>query len=250
VSDDGLPEGWAAATLGDGLTIDVQPGFACGAHSRDSHDVPHLRPMNVSQEGRIDLSNLKFVPKKEVDREARLLRFGDVLFNNTNSPELVGKTACYDLPEPRAFSNHMTRVRCHPKALDPHYCALVLHTKWMDGYFASICNNHVSQASISRAVLVDTPIALAPLAEQERIVAKVEALLAHVNAARQALAKVPAILKRFRQSVLAAACSGRLTADWREVGAIGDIGAIGDMLVFPLCTRAPVAVQLEIPDSR
>jgi hypothetical protein len=56
---------------------------------------------------------------------------------------------------------------------------------------------------------------LPPLAEQKRIVAKVEALLARVNAARQRLAKVPAILKRFRQSVLAAACSGRLTADWR-----------------------------------
>ncbi len=57
---------------------------------------------------------------------------------------------------------------------------------------------------------------LAPLAEQKRIVAKVEQLLARVNAARERLAKLPEILKRFRQSVLAAACSGRLTADWRE----------------------------------
>src|SRR5262249_30226074 len=55
----------------------------------------------------------------------------------------------------------------------------------------------------------------APRAEQERIVAKVEALLARVNAARQRLAKVPAIVKRFRQSVLAAACDGALTEDWR-----------------------------------
>ncbi len=61
----------------------------------------------------------------------------------------------------------------------------------------------------------ETPILIPPLAEQQRIVAKVEALLARVSAARQRLAKVPAILKRIRQSVLAAACSGRLTADWR-----------------------------------
>jgi type I restriction enzyme S subunit len=59
-------------------------------------------------------------------------------------------------------------------------------------------------------------VPLAPLVEQKRIVAKVEQLLARVNAARERLAKVPAILKRFRQSVLAAACSGRLTADWRD----------------------------------
>jgi type I restriction enzyme S subunit len=211
-----LPEGWAEATLGDGLAIDVQPGFACGSHNRDGQGIPHLRPMNVSEQGRIDLADVKFVSEKEVDRDERLLQSGDVLFNNTNSPELVGKTACYDLQECRAFSNHMTRVRCRTQSLEPHYCALALHSKWMDGYFGSICNNHVSQASISRAVLLQTPIALPPLAEQQRIVAKVEALLARVNAARQRLAKVPAILKRFRQSVLAAACSGRLTADWRS----------------------------------
>ena len=56
---------------------------------------------------------------------------------------------------------------------------------------------------------------LAPAAEQKRIAAKVEALVARVNAARERLVKVPTILKRFRQSVLAAACSGRLTANWR-----------------------------------
>lgn len=56
---------------------------------------------------------------------------------------------------------------------------------------------------------------LAPLPEQKRIVAKVEKLLARINAAKGRLARVKEILKRFRQSVLAAACSGRLTEDWR-----------------------------------
>ena len=55
-----------------------------------------------------------------------------------------------------------------------------------------------------------------PLAEQKRIVAKVEELLARVNSTKERLTKVSMILKRFRQAVLAAACSGRLTADWRE----------------------------------
>jgi type I restriction enzyme S subunit len=58
-------------------------------------------------------------------------------------------------------------------------------------------------------------IAIPPLAEQRRIVAKVEALLARVEAARERLARVPTILKRFRQSVLTAACNGQLTGDWR-----------------------------------
>ena len=64
--------------------------------------------------------------------------------------------------------------------------------------------------------LEEAEIPLPSLVEQKRIVAKVEELLARVNAARERLARVPAILKRFRQSVLAAACSGRLTEDWRE----------------------------------
>lgn len=67
--------------------------------------------------------------------------------------------------------------------------------------------------------MADYSIPLPPLSEQQRVVAKAEALLARVNASRQRLAKVPAILKRFRQSVLAAACSGRLTAKWREAHA-------------------------------
>lgn len=214
--ENGLPEGWAACRLGDGVVTDVQPGFACGANNRAGDGIPHLRPMNVTTEGEISLADTKYIPKSRVDSDRKWLQQDDVLFNNTNSTELVGKTAIYDLPEPRAFSNHMTRIRCHPEGLAPRFCAMVLHHKWSVGYFAATCNQHVSQSSISRTVLLDTPISLPPLAEQKRIVAKVEALLARVNAARTRLANVPAILKRFRQSVLAAACSGQLTADWRE----------------------------------
>ncbi len=60
------------------------------------------------------------------------------------------------------------------------------------------------------------PILLAPTSEQKRIVVIGEELLARVNTTKECLAKVPLTLKRFRQAVLAAACSGRLTTDWRE----------------------------------
>ncbi len=59
-------------------------------------------------------------------------------------------------------------------------------------------------------------IPLPPLNEQRRIVAKLDALLPKVKHAQARLAKIPGIVKKFRQSVLAAACSGRLTEDWRE----------------------------------
>lgn len=81
---------------------------------------------------------------------------------------------------------------------------------------------------LSREQAYTADLVIPPLAEQNRIVAKVEALLARVNAARQRLAKVPAILKRFRQAVLAAACSGQLTAEWREKRP--DVEAAGRLL--------------------
>ncbi len=71
-------------------------------------------------------------------------------------------------------------------------------------------------AEISGKNAAQIPAPLPPLNEQRRIVAKLETLLSKVDACQQRLAKIPGILKRFRQAVLAAACSGRLTADWRE----------------------------------
>ncbi len=69
---------------------------------------------------------------------------------------------------------------------------------------------------LSRSHLLEHDIALPPLAEQRRIVGKLELLLGKVSSSQQRLSRVPGLLKRFRQSVLAAACSGKLTADWRE----------------------------------
>ncbi|MBI4854292.1 MAG: restriction endonuclease subunit S [Acidobacteria bacterium] len=73
-----------------------------------------------------------------------------------------------------------------------------------------------TQQNISQTVLKDFPICIASFTEQRCIVAKLEALLGKVDACQKRLEKIPRILKRFRQSVLAAACDGKLTADWRE----------------------------------
>ncbi|MBI4027992.1 MAG: restriction endonuclease subunit S [Verrucomicrobia bacterium] len=69
---------------------------------------------------------------------------------------------------------------------------------------------------ISREDICKIEVPIPPLAEQRRIVAKLEKLLEKVDASQKRLAKIPILLKRFRQSVLAAACSGKLTADWRS----------------------------------
>ena len=73
-----------------------------------------------------------------------------------------------------------------------------------------------AQSNISLTVLNAFPFPLPPLNEQKRIVEKLNTILSRVKSAKARLEKIPAILKKFRQSVLAAACSGRLTEDWRE----------------------------------
>jgi len=99
-------------------------------------------------------------------------------------------------------------------SFEPQYLAFYLST---DG-FVSFANqlNQGDRPRVSFDQIADHEIPLPPPAEQRRIVAKLTELLGKVDASQQRLAKIPVLLKRFRQSVLAAACSGRLTADWRE----------------------------------
>ncbi len=73
-----------------------------------------------------------------------------------------------------------------------------------------------AQPNISQAIIKDHVIPLPPLAEQHEIAARLDTLLAQVDAAKARLDGIPALLKRFRQSVLAAAVSGKLTEGWRK----------------------------------
>ncbi|WP_405700585.1 hypothetical protein [Streptomyces sp. NBC_00069] len=181
-----LPEGWVRATLEE-LGVEAQPGFASGKHNRDGNGVIHLRPMNVTRNGVLDTSDARYVN----DDSARRVEFGDVLFNNTNSPVWVGKTAWVDSVEPLAYSNHMTRLR-GPEGLDGKFLAVQLHHLWAIGHFKTVLNNHVNQASVARKALLDTSIVVPPFLEQRRIVAKLDEQLAHIEAgeaaARTALA--------------------------------------------------------------
>jgi type I restriction enzyme S subunit len=88
-------------------------------------------------------------------------------------------------------------------------------------------------------------VPLAPLNEQRRIVVKLEKLLRKVDTCKERLDKIPSILKRFRQSVLAAACSGRLTVDWRGKNKIdleewskAKMGEIADMRLGKMLDKA------------
>jgi type I restriction enzyme S subunit len=109
-------------------------------------------------------------------------------------------------------------------------------------------NSRSCQTGFNREDVEDIHFPIAPLAEQRQIVAKLEKLLGKVDASQQRLAKIPFLLKRFRQSVLAAACSGRLTADWRD----GSGSNMGDWNETPLkqILAEPLANGRSVPTAK
>ena len=112
---------------------------------------------------------------------------GDVLFNNTNSVELVGKSTIFSgFTEPIVFSNHFSRLRTDPGALEADFLAKWLVLSWQQGLFASICNRWVGQAAVDRQKLLELTIPLPPLPEQKRIVAILNEQLAAVERAKKA----------------------------------------------------------------
>jgi type I restriction enzyme, S subunit len=125
-----LPDGWTWVAIGE-IAKNINPGFPSGRHNQESLGVPHLRPMNISRTGEVDLSVVKYV---EATGYLPLLQ-GDVLFNNTNSPELVGKTAYIRQDTNWAYSNHMTRIRLDKEAAHAGWVANALHYLFLDGYF-------------------------------------------------------------------------------------------------------------------
>ncbi|MFF7239100.1 hypothetical protein [Streptomyces collinus] len=162
--------------------MEAQPGFASGKHNRDGDGIVHLRPMNITRNGAIDLSDARYVN----DDSDRRVEYGDVLFNNTNSPALVGKTAWVGSLEPAAYSNHMTRLR-GPQGLDSKFLAIQLHWLWASGYFKLVLNNHVNQASVASKALLATEIVIPPLPEQLRLAAEVEQQVVRIEAGEKAV---------------------------------------------------------------
>lgn len=156
---------WTTAELSD-IVGDVRSGFASGEDIPDG--VLQFRMNNVTTEGAINLTKKRRVPIPQSGLEGLLLQPGDVLFNATNSPELVGKSAYFPgLDEPATFSNHFVRLR--PGGADGRYVARWLTYEFTRGAFQAITRRWVNQAAIDIDALLHREIPLPTLPEQRRI---------------------------------------------------------------------------------
>ncbi len=232
-----LPEGWAAAKLPDVVRINM-------GQSPPGSSYNNRRDGLAFFQGKAEFGARHPTAVKWCTSPTKIAEPGDVLIS-VRAP--VGPTNVAD--QTCAIGRGLA-------ALTP-LCGIptdfVLYALRLQEPELALSGTGSTFTAISKGDLVELQIALPPLAEQQRIVAKVEELLSQVNAARHRLARTAALLKRFRQSLLAAACDGRLTADWRGDGTPSngslpggwELALVSDVIVEPLRNGRSVLTAVE-----
>jgi type I restriction enzyme S subunit len=159
-------KGWDVVVVSD-VVVDTQYGTATKANT-DGRGVRVLRMNNITYSGQIDLSELKTVELPQRNLAKFTVRRGDLLFNRTNSPELVGKTAVWDRDEEYSFAGYLVRVRLNGKLAVPEYVSSVLNSEGGKAMLRTMAKPSNNMSNISASVLRSFRIPLPPLALQEQ----------------------------------------------------------------------------------
>ncbi len=203
-----LPDGWRWSSIGDIAEL-VQYGTGDKAGTSPTA-FPVLRMGNV-RDGRILPSDLKYMPASWGDGKKYRLEHGDILFNRTNSPELVGKAAVYaGVPEDAVFASYLIRVRLNPSLAVPEFVIHCVNSAFGRGYVASVVSQQVGQANVNGTKLKHFPIPLPPVDEQRRLAERADNLLLALDSIEGDLARSARLARSLRRSILKSAFSGQL----------------------------------------
>ena len=175
VNNDKNKISWIQKSIGEISSL-LKPGFACGKSNVVEGGYIHLRTHNIDTNGKLNFDLLIEIDPEKVDFEKAHLHKGDILFNNTNSEDLVGKTCFVDSDYDFSFSNHLTIIRLK-KYYDPQYLVLYFRHYLYTGFFKNLSTRWINQAGINTKYLKEIQIKFPPLEEQHRIVAKVDELM-------------------------------------------------------------------------
>jgi type I restriction enzyme S subunit len=175
----------------------------------DAAGVPVLRMGNI-QDGRLEVDDLKYcVCDREIER--LILQEGDLLFNRTNSPELVGKAAVFHEPKTMTFASYLIRVRFADEVADPDFVNYWLNSAWGRAWARHVKTDGVSQSNINGTKLSAMPLPLPPIEEQHEIVRRASFMLASADGILDRLDRTSRVVDRSSQAVLAKAFRGGLT---------------------------------------
>lgn len=196
---------WKWKTLGE-LCDAVEYGSS--SKSKIKGRVPVLRMGNI-QDGRLDWENLVYTDDKEEIQKYKL-KHNDVLFNRTNSPELVGKTAVYKSEMPAIFAGYLIRIHRREDLLDADFLTYFLNSQIAFDYGKTVVISSVNQANINGTKLKSYPIPTPSLVEQRAIVTQLDALSAETQRLAALYERKLAALEELKKSLLHQAFSGAL----------------------------------------
>lgn len=167
----------------------LKTGFAAGGDMQlfDDDGVIQLRPTNVDADRELIFDRNVYLDKALLrERPDDVVQRGEVLFNNTNSQELVGKTAYMDIAgQPFFCSNHMTRIAVIDDELDAEYLTALLNAYQRLKVFFSLCTNWNNQSGVNVDLLRQLPIPVPGKGKQAAIAAHIRAIRQEAKRSRQ-----------------------------------------------------------------
>ena len=183
------PRGWPVRVIGDLLE---SASYGTSEKSGADGEFPVLRMNNISRTGEMDFTDLKFMDLPANLHGRYLVRAGDVLFNRTNSPELVGKTGIYREPKPMAYAGYLIRLRV-TKENDPEFLARFLNSGYSKRMLRGMCKSIIGMANINATEIQAMKIPLPPLDLQREFARRVAAVERLKTSQRAALAELDAL---------------------------------------------------------
>ena len=160
------PKGWEMVAVGD-IVTDVRYGTSKPAVEGGKY--PYLRMNNLTSDGHLDLKDLKYIDISDDEIEKCVVRKGDVLFNRTNSIELVGKTAVFDLPEDMVIAGYIIRVRLNEKLL-PEIFSQYMNLEAIKSILRGMAKGAVNQANINAQELQSIKVYIPSMELQNQFV--------------------------------------------------------------------------------
>ena len=160
------PKGWETGTIRD-VVSDVRYGSSRPAV--DGGKYPYLRMNNITYGGELDLSDTKRIDIPDNELDKCTVRRGDVLFNRTNSKELVGKTCVYNRDDMMVLAGFVIRVRVSERIL-PEFLSEFLNTEFSKQMLLAMCKTAIGQANINAQEIQNIGLYLPPIELQRKFV--------------------------------------------------------------------------------
>jgi type I restriction enzyme S subunit len=177
------------------VSISFKSGIGAGKQDQaiDQNGIIQIRPTNIDENGLLKFDRNIYLP---FDAKADTLDVDDVLFNNTNSQELVGKTAIVKEQKELCYSNHITRIKVDQNKLVPDFLWVILNVYQKNKVFYSICTNWNNQSGIGLELLKSLKIPVPPLNKQTEIANHIQNIHSRAKALQHEAARVLEEAKR------------------------------------------------------